>query len=438
VLHAILREHLETFLAEREASGQGLPGFVVDELRDYLRCGVLAMGAARFLCDHCGRERLCALSCKGRGFCPRCLGRRMTELARHWVVGVLPRVRVRQWVLSLPFALRLRLAFHHDLALRVHAVMARAIESRYRARARSLGERGGRGGSVTVIQRFGSDLRLNVHFHLLALDGVFVDEPGGGRRFVTIAAPTHDEMHELLAVIVKRITLLLDSRGLADHDAIDDDAAALAAAARSVRGAGAAQHAPDDHAPDDTASSTSRLKARIDQFDLDASTEVGHRRRDRLEPLCRYLLRPPLADRRLRDLGNAHIALELKTPWSNGTKWITMPVTIFLERLCSLVPRPRKNTILYRGVLAAHAKDRARVVPRPDLPGPRNTTWCELMKHGLGVDVLACPCGARMRHVATVLSKDGLARLLRAHGYPDRALPIRPARAPPQAELFGA
>ncbi|MBX7194758.1 MAG: transposase zinc-binding domain-containing protein [Sandaracinaceae bacterium] len=55
---------------------------------------MLAHGAVRFLCEHCGRDRLVGLSCKGRGFCPRCLGRRMTEMARHWVSAVLPRVRV--------------------------------------------------------------------------------------------------------------------------------------------------------------------------------------------------------------------------------------------------------------------------------------------------------------------------------------------------------
>ncbi|MFO0021527.1 MAG: transposase zinc-binding domain-containing protein, partial [Deltaproteobacteria bacterium] len=78
----MVREHLETFLARRAEEGEPMPSFVVDELRDCLRCGVLARGAVRFLCEHCGRDRLVALSCKGRGFCPRCMGRRMTEMAR--------------------------------------------------------------------------------------------------------------------------------------------------------------------------------------------------------------------------------------------------------------------------------------------------------------------------------------------------------------------
>ena len=113
MLHRVLREHLETFLGRRSEAGEPMPSFVVDELRGYLRCGVLAHGAVRFACEHCGTDRLVGLSCKGRGFCPRCLGRRMTEMARHCVSAVLPRVRVRQWVLSLPFELRVPLAYRH-------------------------------------------------------------------------------------------------------------------------------------------------------------------------------------------------------------------------------------------------------------------------------------------------------------------------------------
>ena len=81
----MVREHLETFLERRSEAGEPMPGFVVDELRGYLRCGVLALGAVRFACGHCGTDRLVGLSCQGRGFCPRCLGRRMTEMAHHCV-----------------------------------------------------------------------------------------------------------------------------------------------------------------------------------------------------------------------------------------------------------------------------------------------------------------------------------------------------------------
>lgn len=52
---------------------------------------------------------------------------------------------------------------------------------------------------------FGSDLRLNLHFHWLVLDGVFVLEADRARRFVPVAAPTPDEMEALLTKIARRV-----------------------------------------------------------------------------------------------------------------------------------------------------------------------------------------------------------------------------------------
>ena len=83
-----------------------LPAFVEQEFYDFLTCGILAHGFARLRCTECTLERLVPFSCKGRSFCPSCGGRRMTEGAARLVGGVLPRVPVRRWVLSLLYRLR--------------------------------------------------------------------------------------------------------------------------------------------------------------------------------------------------------------------------------------------------------------------------------------------------------------------------------------------
>ena len=78
VLHRIVREYLETFLAEgvqRSASGEGYPLYVEKELRDYLSCGDLSRGFARVRCTACGHELLLPFSCKNRGLCPSCTAR---------------------------------------------------------------------------------------------------------------------------------------------------------------------------------------------------------------------------------------------------------------------------------------------------------------------------------------------------------------------------
>ena len=90
-----MRDHLDAFRAEagRLRDGEGLPRFVEQEFRNFLTCGCLAGGFARFHCD-CGLIRLVAFSCEGRGFCARCGGRRAptrtrAESARRGV-GVSP------------------------------------------------------------------------------------------------------------------------------------------------------------------------------------------------------------------------------------------------------------------------------------------------------------------------------------------------------------
>jgi len=141
LLHQVIREHLQTFLAEAargDSDRSGVPSFVEAEMRSFLECGVLAHGFARFRCDDCGTDRLVAFSCKGRGFCPSCGGRRMTARAAHLVDEVVPYVPTRQWVLSLPFGLRFRVAFDHDLARAVLAAFTKVIFGFYEGRARQL------------------------------------------------------------------------------------------------------------------------------------------------------------------------------------------------------------------------------------------------------------------------------------------------------------
>jgi Transposase zinc-binding domain len=157
-----VRDHFETFRAHAASlrDGEGLPRFVEQEFRDFLRCGCLAGGFARFRCTACGLDRLVAFSCKGRGFCPRCGGRRMAERSAHLIDHVFPDVPVRQWVLSLPHRLRYLLAWDHELCRAVTGVALRTVLGFLRRRARRGGIPDGRSGAVAIVQRFGGALNL--------------------------------------------------------------------------------------------------------------------------------------------------------------------------------------------------------------------------------------------------------------------------------------
>lgn len=155
------------------------------------------------------------------------------------------------------------------------------------------------------------------------------------------------ELETLCATIAERVHELLERRAL-EHDGSVDHSLALALS-RSAARRGADEHAPEGTDPDHDGEAGWKRKARVSGFDLEATIEVRGEDRERLENLARYLLRPPLADRRLRLLPADQVALELESPWKDGTTWISMSADAFLERLSSLLPRPRTHQVLYRG-----------------------------------------------------------------------------------------
>jgi hypothetical protein len=191
-----------------------VPSFVEREFNAYLACGIPAHGFLRLHCKDCGLDRLLPFSCKGRGFCPSCGGRRMAEFAAHFVDAVIPRVPTRQWVLSLPFELRFRLAYDHRLLTAALGVVMRAILGFQRRRARDrLGVDDGRCGSITVVQRFGGALNLNVHFHAIVLDGVHDESLDGSVCFHALPAPSSLEIEGLTTLLAGRLTRLMRRRG---------------------------------------------------------------------------------------------------------------------------------------------------------------------------------------------------------------------------------
>ena len=84
-----MAEQRATFASAAREAG-GVPSFVDESFERFLRCGVLAHGFARFGCASCGHDHLVPLSCKTRGLCPSCGGRRMAALTRHIMDYELP------------------------------------------------------------------------------------------------------------------------------------------------------------------------------------------------------------------------------------------------------------------------------------------------------------------------------------------------------------
>ena len=495
MLHQVVREHLETFLAEarRRGGGEGVPRFVEHELREFLACGDLTRGFARFRCTDCQHEILVAFSCKGR-FCPSCCGRRMAEQSAHLVDGVLGGLPVRQWVLTLPYRLRYALAWDHRLCRAVLRVFIRALLGFERSRAERRGIRGGAGGAVTAIQRFGSALNTNVHFHTLAAQGVFIEDAEGTGRFVPLPAPTDSDVTRLLATVRRWIVRLVARHGIdladpsSEAQASDErlfdcpvyaeiqGAAVVGRVATGPRAGRPVQRVGRDRYPAEV-TSTGPLHAHRDGFDLHAAVAVPAGDRARLANLCRYVLRPPLAQERLERAPAGAVLLRLRRPWTDGTRAIRFEPTEFLEKLASLVPKPRLNLLVYHGVFAPHAHGRkdavrrahagaARTVappaaseaardpvstapgavpaaepvggdpatPRPPPPPagyvrPKYFTWASLLERTFAFDVLLCPdCGGRLRLITTITDSSVIEKILRHLGLPTETVLPMPAK----------
>jgi hypothetical protein len=135
---------------------------IIREQHDY-RASVNTVDCVR--CDGCQAEHLTAFSCKRCGVCPSCGARRMAERAALLPEAVFPERPVRQWTLSVLYPLRFLFASHPE-------VMGHVLGIDYRCIAKHLIKKAGfsrqtvQTGAVTLIQRFGAALNLNIHFHM--------------------------------------------------------------------------------------------------------------------------------------------------------------------------------------------------------------------------------------------------------------------------------
>jgi hypothetical protein len=146
--------------------------------------------------------------------------------------------------------------------------------------------------------------------------------------------------------------------------------------------------------------------------------------------------------------------LQPKTPWRDGTTHVVYEPLDLIARLAALIPRPRKNLVLYHGVLSANAAWRARVVayglaptrigstdagvpapcPGPESPPPRHESpWADLMRRSFGHDLLACTkCGGKMELLEIVLERIAIRRILTHLRLPSDPPATAPARASPE------
>jgi len=141
----------------------------------------------------------------------------MIEMSAHLIDHVIPPVPTRQWVLSFPWPLRFLYASRPAVLTRTLAVITRAIETDLIHRAGFARQSSARSGIITLIQRFGSALNLNIHLHIIALDGVYTFDDDA-TRFHSVKAPMSADMQTLLDRIIRRTLSQLERDGVLIQD----------------------------------------------------------------------------------------------------------------------------------------------------------------------------------------------------------------------------
>ena len=374
----------------------------------------------------------------------------MAESGAHLVDNVLPQAPYRQWVLSFPWPLRMLFAARPQWLTRVLGVVTRALSGALLKRAGVLHFDGARTGMVTFIQRFGSKLNLNVHLHVLALDGAYTFEHGKA-RFHRAPAPRPGELGALLSTLITRVTRTLVRAGVLVAEAeqpyldleMDSPYEQLAGAAiRYVTATGPQAGRATMRlqnpllAVQPSGARAKPFTAGRDGFSLNCAVACEVNERAKLERLCRYMARGPIAQERLSVDGDGLVVLELKRAFSDGTTHVLFEPHDFIARLAALVPRPKAHLVRYHGLLAPNARERAGIVARPKAAskagGADGTaanvcttpmSWMARLKRVFAVDLSRCPnCGGQLQVIALITDAGVISRILEHMGL-ERARP---------------
>lgn len=331
---------------------------------------------------------------------------------------------IRQFVLTLPQPLRIFLAFKPELVSKVlgqflkliFAHLAKGAKKLLRARGgrfRSCRLRHLRPGAVTAIQRFSTDLSLNLHFHCLVTNGVFVKmSQDEAPWFLELPAPSSHDVAVIATKICRWTCDLLEREALWEpvHEAstsnldtvpgyyIDRDGGA-----QFYRYCGVASDQETDRIGRD----------KVYTFDVYARESIRGGDRKSLRRLIRYVLSPPFTSKQIRpDPTSAnHVLIDLKRAKLDGTETLRLTIRQFLDRLVWATPRPNVHLLRFHGAYASHAAIREEVIPEAPptrVPPTSNDetpedheAWGELHSHSFPANRGGCPkCGGKPKLIA--------------------------------------
>jgi hypothetical protein len=178
-------------------------------------------------------------------------------------------------------------------------------------------------------------LNLNIHFHMLFLDGVYIaGTKGASARFYRVNEPSSSELTQLVHTLARRIGRYLERQGWLERDAendylaldgADDDPLSvlqshsitnrIALGPQAGRKVFSLQTLP----PIDIDETHSAAVGQVAGFNLHDGVAARADQRRKLERLCRYIARPAVSEQSLSLTAQGKVRYQLKTPYTDGT-----------------------------------------------------------------------------------------------------------------------
>jgi len=349
-----------------------------------------------------------------------------------------------------------------SLLAQVHTIIRRTIHQYYVNQAVQLGHprEQVQAGSITFLQRFGSSLNLNLHYHLIVLEGVYLDRSAQELKpkFVKLAPPSDADVATVVTKISQRVIRKLRKLGYLEADLetpmatgydplVDDEPELARTLSASVQqriafGERAGQRVRRIGSGFGYEGESSTLSGprctSVHGFSLHANTQVPAHRRDPLERLIRYTARGAVSLERLAPDEGGDLIYTFTRPWSDGTMGIKLSPLELLEKLSAWVPPPRVQQVRSAGGLAAHSKLRSAIPPTPRQQGietqsnslSSHWSWARLLKRVFFMAMERCPrChpGA-WRLIAALTSRPVIRRILWPLKLAADPPPLAPAR----------
>jgi len=367
-------------------------GFVDEQIRRYLDCGLFENGFARIRCPDCAEEYLLAFSCKTRELCPSCAAKRSAATAALLVEEVVAEVGHVQWVFVIPKMLRPYFLHHREL---LGGLARAAWETVLELMIAAVGDETIRPGMVAVVQTAGDMGNFHPHVHALVSRG------GWTRDWEWMPVPYVDE-HSAELLFRHKVMRLLQDEGLLSEERSE--------LLLSWRHSGFSVH----------------NRVRVEPEDQSA-----------VERLSRYIMRPPISLERMRWDGVGEVRYRRKggheDPALNRDPVETFDPLEFLARVIMHIPEPRRHLIRFYGWYSNVTRGRRRREEesgcecgrgsghssgrkRDDGPDARamRRSWAQLIKRIYEVDPLVCPlCGSEMKLIAFITEHEVVDKILR-------------------------